>query len=66
MQGAHYGSAGQERRGYPDVAELDGLGMAAVILHGHDAPEPAVRVSEEPRTFAARSAWFRRWTGWRS
>lgn len=65
MHDAQYGSQSARVRDEADVAELDGLGMAAVVLYGRDGGEPAARVPEEPRSFATRSSWLWRWAGWR-
>ena len=65
MQGAKHRSAEPDRRDDADLAEVDGLGVAAVVLYGRDASDPGPRAAEEPRTFAAKSSWLWRWAGWR-
>ena len=65
MRNAQYGSQSTKARDEVDVAELDGLGMAAVVLYGRDGAEPETRIFDEPRSFAARSSWRWLWAAWR-
>jgi hypothetical protein len=63
MPSAQHGSAETERRDDAGLAEVDGLGVAAVVLYGRDDAER--RVEDERRSFAPRSSWLLRWAGWR-
>jgi hypothetical protein len=66
MPGAEYASSGTDCQDEAGLAEVDGLGVAAVVLYGRDLPEQAAQASSEPRSFVEKSSWLWRWAGRKS